>query len=150
MDAENLDFEDGTFDSVYSFGVLHHVPDAARAFREVKRVLVPGGLFIGALYNRRSFSYAARRVERLVSLGFLRESRADHDARIEYSTGDAKPYVRLFTRTELRRELEGAGFEQVGLVRRHAGFGRYSPRVPDPIERLVARRAGWYLVHAAR
>lgn len=42
-DAENLPFPDRTFDIVYSYGVLHHSPDTARAVEEVFRVLRPGG-----------------------------------------------------------------------------------------------------------
>jgi len=42
-DAEALPFPDGTFDVVYSWGVLHHSPDTPKAFREVLRVLKPGG-----------------------------------------------------------------------------------------------------------
>src|SRR5262245_32481377 len=42
-DAENLAFADDTFDGIYSWGVLHHSPDTARAFSEVLRVLKPGG-----------------------------------------------------------------------------------------------------------
>lgn len=42
-DAENLPFADGSFDVVYSYGVLHHSPDTKRCFAEVHRVLKPGG-----------------------------------------------------------------------------------------------------------
>jgi ubiquinone/menaquinone biosynthesis C-methylase UbiE len=42
-DAEQLPFEDQTFDLIYSYGVLHHSPDTQRAIREVHRVLKPGG-----------------------------------------------------------------------------------------------------------
>ena len=42
-DAENLPFPDDHFDIVYSWGVLHHSPDTPRAFRQVLRVLKPGG-----------------------------------------------------------------------------------------------------------
>ena len=31
-DAEQLPFDDGTFDRVYSWGVLHHTPDTERRF----------------------------------------------------------------------------------------------------------------------
>jgi ubiquinone/menaquinone biosynthesis C-methylase UbiE len=42
-DAENLAFENESFDWVYSWGVLHHSPDTPRAIREVFRVLKKGG-----------------------------------------------------------------------------------------------------------
>src|SRR5437660_7359415 len=56
-DAENLDFADGSFDLVYSHGVLHHTPDTARAVREIHRVLKPGGRAIVMLYHRGSYNY---------------------------------------------------------------------------------------------
>ncbi|HTQ36123.1 MAG TPA: class I SAM-dependent methyltransferase [Steroidobacteraceae bacterium] len=55
-----LSFADNTFDTVYSFGVLHHTPDPARAIREVHRVLKPGGVARVMLYNRHSFNYYVR------------------------------------------------------------------------------------------
>jgi SAM-dependent methyltransferase len=55
-DAEKLPFEDASFDIVYSWGVLHHSPDTEQAFREVSRVLRPGGLFRGMVYHVPSWS----------------------------------------------------------------------------------------------
>ncbi len=43
MDAEKLEFADGEFDLVWSWGVIHHSASTARALREVHRVLKPGG-----------------------------------------------------------------------------------------------------------
>jgi len=56
-DAENLPFEDNTFDVVYSHGVLHHTPDTRQAIREIHRVLRPGGRAIVMLYHRDSYNY---------------------------------------------------------------------------------------------
>ncbi|PYX30493.1 MAG: hypothetical protein DMG80_12205 [Acidobacteria bacterium] len=56
-DAENLPFADGSFDLVYSHGVLHHTPDTPRTIREVHRVLAPGGRAVIMLYYRNSFKY---------------------------------------------------------------------------------------------
>lgn len=53
-DAERLPFADGTFDVVYSWGVLHHTPDTPRALEEVRDVLRPGGTALIMLYHRRS------------------------------------------------------------------------------------------------
>ena len=56
-DAVRLPFDDGTFDVVYSSGVLHHVPDMAAACREAVRVLRPGGVARLMLYNRASYHF---------------------------------------------------------------------------------------------
>ncbi len=64
-DAERLDFADGSFDVVYSHGVLHHTPDTVAAVREVHRVLRPGGRAVVMLYHRDSYNYR-------VNIGVLR------------------------------------------------------------------------------
>lgn len=56
-DAEQLPFPDGSFDLVYSHGVLHHTPDTQRAFDEAHRVLRPGGTAMIMLYHRDSYNY---------------------------------------------------------------------------------------------
>ena len=53
-DAENLPFPDQSFDIVYSYGVLHHSPDTARAIQEVRRILRPGGVAKVMIYHSRS------------------------------------------------------------------------------------------------
>jgi ubiquinone/menaquinone biosynthesis C-methylase UbiE len=45
-DAQDLPFEDGSFDVVAAMWMLYHVPDLDRALAEVRRVLRPGGLFV--------------------------------------------------------------------------------------------------------
>ncbi len=42
-DAEQLPFEDASFDLVFGHAVLHHIPDLEQAFAEFARVLAPGG-----------------------------------------------------------------------------------------------------------
>src|SRR5688572_31834851 len=53
-DAEHLPFADGSFELVYSWGVLHHSPDTPRAVREVHRVLAPGGTARVMVYHHSS------------------------------------------------------------------------------------------------
>ena len=42
-DVTNLRFDDGAFDAVFNFAVLHHVPDWKTGLREIARVLRVGG-----------------------------------------------------------------------------------------------------------
>jgi ubiquinone/menaquinone biosynthesis C-methylase UbiE len=43
-EAEELPFEDESFDLVFGHAVLHHIPDLDKAFSEFRRVLRPGGM----------------------------------------------------------------------------------------------------------
>ncbi|HZV73952.1 MAG TPA: class I SAM-dependent methyltransferase [Conexibacter sp.] len=47
-DAEQLPFEDESFDLVLGHAILHHIPDLKRAFAEFQRVLRPGGMVVFA------------------------------------------------------------------------------------------------------
>jgi ubiquinone/menaquinone biosynthesis C-methylase UbiE len=44
-DATRIPVPDETYDAVFDFGIIHHVPDWSRAVAEVARVLKPGGRF---------------------------------------------------------------------------------------------------------
>src|SRR3954453_20744455 len=50
-DVGELPFEDGSFDLVVSFETLEHVPDAARAISEFRRVLADGGVLVASTPN---------------------------------------------------------------------------------------------------
>lgn len=56
-DATAMPFDNETFDVVYSYGALPCIPDLERALDEAYRVLCPGGLLIGLLYNKPSINY---------------------------------------------------------------------------------------------
>jgi SAM-dependent methyltransferase len=70
--ADNIPFEDGSFDSVWTLGLLHHLPDpvARMAVGEILRVCRPGGyivVFDAVLPEpawRRPFAHALRRLDR--------------------------------------------------------------------------------------
>jgi len=49
--ATDLPFADDSFDVVYSFKVLPHVPDLGAAIAEIRRVLRPGGRAFVEVYN---------------------------------------------------------------------------------------------------
>ena len=56
--AQKLPFRQASFDCVYSFGVLHHIPDVAPVIADIARILKVGGEFICMLYNKGSLLYA--------------------------------------------------------------------------------------------
>ena len=59
-DATAIDAEDQSYDAVFDFGIIHHVPMWRRAISEVSRVLRPDGRFFfeevtSQALNRRSY-----------------------------------------------------------------------------------------------
>ena len=57
MDAENLSFDDSSFDFVVSWGVIHHSGNMEKIISEIHRVLRPGGKAYIMVYNKNSIRY---------------------------------------------------------------------------------------------
>jgi len=179
-DAERLPFENGTFDFVYSHGVLHHTPAPERAVAEILRVLRPGGSALVMLYHRRSYNYLidilvlrragwyllkigvpAQWLSRLT--GFDRELLEAHQQRArsmrfdkqrflnDNTDGPGNPLSRVFSRSEAAMLFEG--FQDVRTRVRYFDK-RHVPVVgrliPDPLQDRLGRIAGWHLYITAR
>lgn len=71
-DALNLDYEDETFDVVYSNGVIHHTPDPQRGINEVYRVLRKDGCARIYLYRKPSLKVAIAKAFRAFQYGLDR------------------------------------------------------------------------------
>jgi ubiquinone/menaquinone biosynthesis C-methylase UbiE len=136
-EAEELPFEDESFDLVLGHAVLHHIPDLDRAFSEFMRVLRPGGMiaFAGepSRYGDR-LAAVPKRTGMLVAPVWRRlvgaSTRAVPEA--EQSEGhslEGEVDVHAFAPADLRSLLQRSGFEQ----RRVGG------------EELLANAWGWGL-----
>ena len=149
-DGENLSFPDESFDVVYSFGVLHHTPDTARAIREVRRVLRPGGQAIVMLYHRGSLAYWGGLMfkQGILRGKLLRNSVAQIMSRqVEYGSEESRPLVKVYSRNEARklfRDYSGCEISVNQLTRPELRpFGRL---VPEPMFNWLAERFGWNLL----
>lgn len=63
-DATSLPFDDGSFDAVVSFIMLHHVIDWEQALGEITRVLRPGGILAGYDLVESGISRLTHRLDR--------------------------------------------------------------------------------------
>jgi ubiquinone/menaquinone biosynthesis C-methylase UbiE len=122
-DAEELPFEDGSFDLVFGHAVLHHIPDLPRAFAEFDRVLRPGGtiVFCGepsrygdvlAAAPKRGAHLVAPLWRRAVGAPARPERTPDgrHWDMLEWAVD-----VHAFDPGKLARELRDAGFGDVRM-----------------------------------
>jgi ubiquinone/menaquinone biosynthesis C-methylase UbiE len=136
-DAEELPFDDESFDIVFGHAVLHHIPDVDRAFTEFRRVLRPGGVvaFCGepSRYGDR-LAAIPKQAGLLVAPAWrgLLQARRRAVPEAELSNGhglEGEVDVHAFAPADLRRLLRDAGFED----RRVGG------------EELLASAWGWGL-----
>ena len=139
-DAESLPFEDGSFDKVYSWGVLHHTPATEQAVREALRVLRPGGELCVMLYSRHSWVAYKLWVRFALLEGRLGSSLADVLAAHMESEG-----TRGFTKDELREMFQGLEKPQIEKV-----STPYDRRWLGPVASLTGRWLGWFSVIRGR
>jgi ubiquinone/menaquinone biosynthesis C-methylase UbiE len=144
-DATALQFEDNTFDCVYSFGVLHHIPDIEKALAEIKRVLKPSGRIMAMVYNRDSLLHGYSIVylrgikEKLLEKLTMDELLARFSERKEDN-----PYTKVYTKTEAQVLFSGY-FESCSVEVRYNVIDLPEQRkvkvyVPDRYE------LGWHLL----
>ena len=130
--AEALDFDDETFDIVYSFGVLHHTPDTQQSIDEVLRVLKKGGIALIMLYHRRALNYLAHVITA---------------TQFDGHKDDPCPVERAYTRREVRQLF--SKFAQIGVEVDYlfgTGWGRVNYFVPMGLKKLLGRYIGWHLM----
>lgn len=140
--AEELPFNDNSFDLVYSWGVLHHAAHPEQTFSEVRRVLTPGGEARIMLYGRHSWvAYKRWMLGVLVDIKRRERLKGINGAISRYMES---PGTRCYTRKEIVREFSAAGFTTVDVE----GFlTTYDQRFIGPIARMI--RQDWFLGVAA-
>lgn len=145
-DAESLPFRDGSFDIVYSNGVLHHSESTERCVAEVHRVLVPKGRAVLMLYARHSAVYWLNIVPRAIFTGLIfgrDEARwAGQVTEGKSSMGRThNPVTRVYSERELRELLRA--FRLVDLRKVSFQFDNIAiPRLSQ-LRRWVLARIGY-------
>jgi len=146
-DAERLPFPDDSFDVVYSFGVLHHTPDTARTFQEIRRVLRPGGEAVIMLYHSRSSHYYVGYPLAMMSRLRNGEGLIGRGEYFRIYDGDRNPLGKAYTRREVRQFF--SGFD----ILDQRTFETWRPHLSGLSNRILlalGRRFGFYLVTRAR
>jgi ubiquinone/menaquinone biosynthesis C-methylase UbiE len=160
-DTECMPFAENSFDMVYSFGVLHHVPNIGKAADEIYRVLRPGGETWIGLYHRWSVFFLFQKLMKdgLLRGGLFRTSYRAFLSRIEEAP-DQEPrratvLVNVYSRRQVRkmfRRFTGLSIHTRHLTRNDLSpLARWAHRIPESVPRSLETSLGWYLIlHACK
>jgi ubiquinone/menaquinone biosynthesis C-methylase UbiE len=150
-DAENMPFDDRTFDVVYSNGVIHHTPNTHQVVAEMHRVLKPGGIAIVMVYAENSLHYWRNLVKQIgIDQGRLLSRSIGYimSEVVEISEHGSKPLVKVYTPARLRamfRLFESARVYQRQMVdEERSGILQIIPTS------VLGRLMGWNLIIKAR
>ena len=142
MDAENLAFRAGSFDFIYSWGVLHHTCNIETAFAEAARTLKPAGTGLVMVYHRRSVAYYLHGLYWLIARGKAFRGHTLESVQDFYTDGY---YHRYLSRKEIAALLHGAGLRPRRVI-----VTQYQkkllPLLPGWLDRLLKSRFGMCLV----
>lgn len=151
-DAEELPYQDNTFDFVYTFGVIHHTPDMEKCIREIYRVLKPGGRCWVGVYNKNSWFYRCYLVPEYIRHRQYKEmSMRERLSLIEYPNTNKDILVRLTTKRELKKMFKGFHIKEMknrSLTRNSFVWG--GKLVRDRMLEFLSKRFGWYNIVIAQ
>jgi ubiquinone/menaquinone biosynthesis C-methylase UbiE len=105
-DAEAIAAPSATYDAVFDFGILHHVPDWRRGVSEIARVLKPGGTF-----------YAEEPLRPFIMHPLIRRWLA-HPQRDRFDEDEFADALRACGFETIRRRRLGRGFAWFTALRR--------------------------------
>lgn len=161
-DVLRLPFADRSFDFVWSWGVLPHVENVARAIGEVHRVMRPGGEFRLMVYNRHSVHNWLGIIFRygILRLQLLHHSVPELWSR--YSDGrdvGGCPFVRYDSASGVRHMLQGFAVMEMRTFEQKTLLTSLLPRsvrraveeaIPDGAMRALFGHVGVLLYCRAR
>jgi SAM-dependent methyltransferase len=176
QDATALEFADGSFDVVYSFGVLHHIPEVANAVAEIHRVLKPGGEVLVMLYNRASINYAVeimflrklglrvlalpgamtllercglprRTIERHAELAGRLRAMTDGEWLSRNTDGPDNPYSTVYDAAQAAALMRAFRIDCNAVhFFDHRHWGPLGRLLPESARRLLGRHWGWHRI----
>jgi len=127
-DAENLSFQNETFDLVYSWGVLHHSPQTPKTIRECWRVLKAGAVARIMVYHTWSMvglmlwlRYGLLRGRPFVGMKEIYSKYLESPGTKAYSFAEARELFKDFSEVNIRTVMTHADLLESDVGQRYRG-----------------------------
>ncbi len=154
-DAANLPFEDASFDCIYSFGVIHHIPDPEKVIKECFRVLKPGGKIMVTMYYKWSaFAIFIKFFNHGLKKGWVFSKGMDGLLATIETGADGKkikPFVKLYSKKSLMNLMASFKVKNISIHQLEADhfwppfLQKFAVRKIKELE----SRWGWYVACTA-
>lgn len=148
-----------TFDLIYSFGVLHHTPNPARAYDQLKQYMGPNSVARIMVYHRRSTKTAAL----MIRHGFPKFWQIDKAVAKQSEAEFGCPFTYTYTAKSISRALQKADLDVIETSADHIfpyqiepyrqyqySMRRYWAVLPKRVFQWLESRLGWHLLITAR
>jgi 2-polyprenyl-3-methyl-5-hydroxy-6-metoxy-1,4-benzoquinol methylase len=147
VNAENLasSFDPGSFDLVYSFGVIHHTPNPRAVIEEIRKVIKPSGELRIMLYAKRSWKAA------MIDAGLDQpEAQFGCPIAFTYDERDVRDLLRnLFEPTEITQD-HIFPYQVEHYIRYEYVRQPWFEVMPPELFRALERSLGWHMLITAR
>jgi ubiquinone/menaquinone biosynthesis C-methylase UbiE len=149
MDAEQMEFDDHSFDFIWTWGVIHHSSNTRRILEEMHRVLRRGGQATVMVYHRGFWNYYLTGALLSLADGGILRGRPLHETVQKFTDGAMARYYSISEWKQLVRDL----FE----VREIQVLGQQSDLLPLPgggfksaILSMIPNRVGRLMTNQCR
>lgn len=125
-----LPFEDNSFNTVFSFAVLHHIPsqeNRAQFVAEAHRVLKPGGVCILTVWNTLQWKFAKTHLVHVLKKVFGMSTLDFGDIIIPFGKAKRKRYIHSLTQRGVRKLFQENNFTDISVeeIKRASGYANF-------------------------
>ncbi len=127
-DAENLPYENESFDTVYSWGVIHHSPNTPKAVGEIHRILKENGTGKIMIYHKKSMvgymlwvRYGLMKLKPFRSLNFIYSNYLESPGTKAYTVKEAEKMFGQFKKVKVETLLGHGDLLSSQAGQRHEG-----------------------------
>jgi ubiquinone/menaquinone biosynthesis C-methylase UbiE len=159
--AENLPYQDESFDYINCQGVIHHTPDTEKCVAEFHRVLKPGGLVSFSVYHRNLVLRSTILLKivsvflahRIGLIGRGRENvllKSNADEIVRRYDGLNNPIGKAFTADEITSMIRSNNLVFIKKWRHYFPARAFPIRIPQTLHKLLNNHFGLLMVFLAR